>query len=319
LPTSQVSCYSIGLADDVHPETRAGGAVHDLGYQRYVGIRRPPSTRWRVVMRHQIATGWKTWWRYKAALGLAVGTTAVWGGLMFFLTNIPFRGLGGLGEAALSFSDATVPMSMEYFCRVGFFASMVIGATVIAGDVESGTFAFYFARSVRPRDYVLGKLAGFGVIVASLVVVGPVLLAALRIGMYDTQEDVLEHLVLVPKAFLIGAIAAVTYTAVPLGFSALAATRRNALMLWAAYYLVLGTVEQSIAFLSKGSIAAAFDLPSAIQIVAYELFDIHPIWGRRAHWGVPTGVAVASLFIHVTIAITITWYAVARAQKRGIG
>ena len=57
----------------------ATGTIHDLGYKRYVGARLAASTRWIVVMKNQIAYAWKTWWRYKSALGLAVIVT-VWTG-----------------------------------------------------------------------------------------------------------------------------------------------------------------------------------------------------------------------------------------------
>ena len=49
---------------------------------------------------------------------------------------------------------------------------------MIAGDMQSGAFTFYFARSTRPIDYVLGKLGGLGVLVAGLVFVFPVIVAA---------------------------------------------------------------------------------------------------------------------------------------------
>ena len=45
----------------------ATGQIHDLGYKRYVGERRARDTRWTVIMRHQVSTGWKTWWRYFSA------------------------------------------------------------------------------------------------------------------------------------------------------------------------------------------------------------------------------------------------------------
>ena len=50
----------------------ATGTIHDLGYKRYGGARSSAGTRWRVILANQVATGWKTWWRFKASLGLAV-------------------------------------------------------------------------------------------------------------------------------------------------------------------------------------------------------------------------------------------------------
>ena len=58
------------------------GTIHDLGYQRYIGARRATGTRWRVVMNNQIGTSWKTWWRFKSSLGLAVITVPQAGHLL---------------------------------------------------------------------------------------------------------------------------------------------------------------------------------------------------------------------------------------------
>ena len=77
----------------------ARGAIHDLGYKRYLGSRRPPSTRWRVIMRHQLAMGWRTWWRFKAPLSLAVITTFIAGGFIYFATNKIFKTMGSVGAA----------------------------------------------------------------------------------------------------------------------------------------------------------------------------------------------------------------------------
>ena len=54
----------------------SAGQIHDLGYKRYVGSRRAVSTRWTVIMRHQIATAWAGWWRYKLWLVAAFLVTS---------------------------------------------------------------------------------------------------------------------------------------------------------------------------------------------------------------------------------------------------
>src|SRR3954452_23393136 len=135
------------------------GAIHDLGYKRYAGVRRDAGTRWRVIMRHQIAMAWKTWWRFKAWLGMAVLISFIAGAVMYLFSNKVFHGMGRMGDAVLLIRDMALPGAIEWYCRAAFICSLTLGATVIAGDAQSGAFTFYFARSVRPRDYVIGKLA----------------------------------------------------------------------------------------------------------------------------------------------------------------
>jgi ABC-type transport system involved in multi-copper enzyme maturation permease subunit len=298
--------------------SRPKGEIHDLGYQRYVGPRRTAATRWQVITREQLSSAWKTWWRWKAALALAVVVTCVCGGLMFFLSDDMFRGMAGLGMKVLNFADGMLPRSIEWFCRCGAYASLVIGATVIAGDVDSGAFTFYFARSVRPRDYVLGKLVGSGLIVATVVGIGPIVLAALRLGLSDSVDDLIDHLSIVPRALAVGAVATMAYTAVPLGFSALVANRRHALALWAGYYFVLGTILMGVN-VANGSPIVALDLSTAIAALSLDVFDVHAVWGRREKWHLTPQLAIASIGVQVVIAIAIVWWRVAQAQRRGVG
>jgi hypothetical protein len=293
------------------------GQIHDLGYKRYAGARQDAGTRWRVIMRHQIAMAWKTWWRFKAWLGMAVLVSFIAGAVMYIFSNRMFHGMGRVGEVALTVADAALPQSIAWYCRAAFIASLTLGASVIAGDVQSGAFTFYFARSVRPRDYVLGKLAGLGVLMAILTMAGPVLLAGMRLGLCESWSDVIAHLVLIPKALAVGALATLVYAAVPLGFSALADSRRTALAMWAAYYLVGGTVAMMIGMVSRTGWIAALDLHTAVEGVADKLFDV-PILGARLS-SVSLGEGAASIVAHAAAAIAIVAVSVGRAQKTGVG
>jgi len=73
----------------------SAGQIHDLGYKRYVGSRRSIGTRWRVIMRHQIAAAWKGWWRFKPWLIAGILATSVSGGVLYFLSGKMFRAIGG--------------------------------------------------------------------------------------------------------------------------------------------------------------------------------------------------------------------------------
>ena len=302
------------LGSGVVPAT---GTIHDLGYKRYVGTRRSPSTRWRVIMRHQIASSWKTWWRFKIWLVGSVIVTFVAGAIMYFASNKIFRGMGMPGEMVLTFADVTLPLAINWFCKVAFIVSLTIGASVIAGDVQSGAFTFYFARSVRPRDYVVGKLVGMGILMAIVTMIGPILLACLRVGLSDSSDQLIAHLMIVPKALAVGALAALAYTAVPLGFSALVANRRTAQALWAAYYLIGGSIFLMMGMITHSGWIAAFDLPSAVSGVAYDLFDVHLLGKRMSD--MPLSAALISIFAHAAAAIAIVWYQVSKAQKSGVG
>jgi ABC-type transport system involved in multi-copper enzyme maturation permease subunit len=297
-------------ADD---PARVTGAIHDLGYARYAGQRSAPTTRWRVIMRHQLAQGWKTWWRFKAALGLAVVTTFVAGGFLYLASDKLFKAIGR-GGLALTFADGIVPMSVTWYCKIGFLASLTLGATAVASDVQRGAFTFYFARSVRPRDYVLGRLAGLTLLAAVIMLAGPLLLVALRLGLAD-PEDLGRMLPLVPRVLVVGVAGALTYAVVPFGFSALVANRRYALALWAAYYLVVGTIATHLGDVAGGALAA-LDLPTALTSLSNAVFDVHLLRGR-AEVALPW--AAASLAGHVAVALVVVSRQLVAAQRSGVG
>jgi hypothetical protein len=304
-------------AEPARPAPPARGTIHDLGYKRYVGTRRAPSTRWRVIMREQVANAWKKWWRYKAALGGTVITACVAGGLLFFTTNKVIRSFGSAGnEIALTFADGVVPLSFEFFCRMAFVLSLTLGASIIASDTQSGAFTFYYVRSVRPRDYVLGKLAGYGLLVATLLVVGPVMLTAFRLGMSQDTDELIHLLPMVPKILGIGLLATLAYTSIPLAISALVPNRRYALALWAAYYLVVGSIVGALGTVSDSPIAS-LDLQTALRAVTYELFDLRILRGQTL--GLDATAAVISLGAQCALAIGLIWYQVSRDQKHGVG
>lgn len=297
---------------------RPAGTIHDIGYKRYVGTRRPVSTRWRVIMRHQIAMAWKKWWRYKMPAFGAVVTTFIAGGFMYVATSSLIRGasmMAGAKDLPLTMADGVVPLSIRWYCMAAFILALTQGATIVASDTQSGAFTFYYVRSIRPIDYVLGKLAGYGTLVASLVFLPPLLLACFRLGLSDNLDDLVAHLPLLAKTIAVGAVATLAYTAVPLAMSSLVANRRYALALWAAYYLIAGNMAFGLSHV-MGSGLAALDIPTAVQAFTFALFDIR-FPGLTANLSLTA--ALVGLLLQSGVAIAILWYQVSRDQKTGVG
>jgi hypothetical protein len=294
----------------------SAGQIYDLGYKRYVGTRRSFETRWQVIMRHQIATAWKGWWRFKVWLIAGMLATAIVGGIMFFSSGRMFRlGLGGLAGELIKLTDAMIPWSTLLYCKVGFAVSLVLCSTTVAGDVQSGAFTFYFARSVRPRDYVIGKLAGLCLLVGLIMLVGPFVLAGVRLGLSDNVDQVLGLLPLLYKALALGAVGTLIYAAVPLGFSAAIANRRYSMAMWAAYYVVIGSMAHGLGVLIAPELGA-IDLTSSLAAVANWLFDTRV---RGGGLNVPAGAALISILVHTTAAIGLVFWRVRSSHHSGVG
>lgn len=293
----------------------SAGQIHDLGYKRYVGSRRSFETRWLVIMRHQLSTSWRGWWRYKAWLISGIMATAASGSVLYILSGQMIRAITGVAGQQLSLPDAMLPLSLTWYCPIGFIVSVAVGATLVAGDVQSGAFTFYFARSVRPRDYVIGKLAGLGVLVALIMLCGPFVLAALRLGLSDDLDQMIKLLPILYKALAVGVLGTLVYAAVPLGFSAAVTNRRYALALWAVYYVVIGWMAQGIATVTSPELAA-LDLGASLKMIMLNLFDA-VARGRGPRFS--TSIALISITAHAAVAIALVFWRVRKAQQTGVG
>lgn len=291
------------------------GTIHDLGYKRYVGTRRSAATRWLVIMRNQIAMGWKKWWRYKVALGFAVITMFVAGGIIYFMGSDLLRSFGARG-LRYTVADSALPVSIRFFCYAAFVLTLTLGCTIVAADNQTGAFTFYYVRSIRPRDYVLGKLAGFGTLMATIFLVPPLLLACFRLGMSESTDQLIDNLSIIPKTIAVGLLGTIAYTAMPLALSSLVAKRRYALALWAAYYLIVGNMAFGLSHVTSPKVAA-LDIPSAMITVSYELFDLNPL--LRGFGKMTLEIAVTGLLLQSALGIALLWYQVSRDQRHGVG
>lgn len=293
--------------------TVAKGTVHDLGYKRYVGTRRPQSTRWRVIARNVMRQSWKGFWRFKLPLLLVTINTVV------FAVGMTNEWVIRLGRSVVADPEDMLLLTsyspVSFLCRSTFIASILLAAPAIAQDAQTGAFSFYFSRPVRPVDYVVGKIVGFWVLFAIMLVGFPLILAGIRLGMYGNASDALTHADLLAKVILIGALGALAFAAVPLAISSLVPNRRYAYGLWVTYYVVFGFIAQGVGFKSHSPVIGMLDISAAINTMAARLLDVSlPSRGFAS-----LGEAIAGLSIHAAVAIGILYYRVRQARLSGIG
>jgi hypothetical protein len=293
-------------------------AIHDLGYKRYVGTRRPTSTRWQVIARNQLATAWKSWWRWKLVAVLTlipIIVAAVW---IFAFSSELLRGFDKAG-VAVTLANAALPSAFGWLCKIAFVASLLIGASIIAGDVQSGAFVFYFARSTRPIDYLVGKLVGYGTVIASVIAGGATIVAIMRVALSSRADlgALLDELRVVPEALGLGLFGTLAFTSISLGFSAIVGNRRYALGLWAAYYLIVGSLLTLVGAQTNVHWLEAIDITSSLSSLANHAFDMPTLLGGK--FDVPIAAAIISLAGQSALAIAFVYYKLSTAQKAGVG
>jgi ABC-type transport system involved in multi-copper enzyme maturation permease subunit len=296
-------------------------AIHDLGYKRYLGTRRPQSTRWRVIVRNHISGAWRGFWRMKAwTLGAAM--TAIGFGVgMFALKSETSRMFLDRGTGATTHVvDAALPFSIGFFTWWAFVLSLSVGAAAVARDLKAGAFEFYFSRPVRPVDYVLGKFVGQFGIMATALVAPPFVLAAFRIGLAQPRE-MLGLVDLLPRVLAVGVLGAAAFAALPIGLGALFARPSHAIAAWVAYYLfasnVLALIAQHVGVPALGLL----DPGKAMTAFALDLFgvDLARHLSEGGSTGAPAWLAALALVGHTAVGLAVTLWRVRVAERAGLG
>lgn len=308
---------SEGQRDENAPGAEPDGpaaAIFDLGYKRYVGTRRPQSSRWRVIVLNLLATSWRGWWRMKIWIIGAILTTVGIGVPMYISRDRIFEQMVSRGTA-INWADALVPMAFQFFQWFAFVLGATIAATQVARDTRAGAFEFYFSRPVRPIDYVLGKLAGTTLIMAMAVAAGPILLALFRVGLSHDFDEVIASLDVVPRAGLVGILAALAYASVALAMSTLSSRSRITVAVWVVFYFMIGGIFEGIAYGTGIGDLAVLNMPKAVVGLAYGVFDV-----TIRFQPLPSPEASAAALIAYSVAgIWFLHHRVARAQRAGLG
>jgi hypothetical protein len=304
------------------PEAARGdaprGTIYDLGYKRYVGTRRPQATRWRVITRQQLAFAGKKWWRYKAWLGLAILITAVLGAIMVVADINELGNLRRAGDA-VPIVDEIVFSGIDLFTKVAFLLTLTVGVSIVASDLKTGAFTFYFSRPVRPVDYVLGKLVALLVLHATVILLPLLGIVGVRLGLSQTSTELVENLRYVPRTLLLGGLGALVFASMSLGFSALFTTPRLNIANWAIYYVVIGGIIEAIAvFTGAPPAVGVVDPHFALMSLSFEMYGVaykssDQFVSASLTWSVIGLVGMSA------IGIAIAYVRVNRAAHAGIG
>jgi hypothetical protein len=288
--------------------------IHDLGYRRYHGPRRPQSTRYRVIVRNLLGSAWPGWWRYKIPLIGCTLLAFVVGAIMFASRHEMVEATGA-SEVVVPFADSMLVRSFGWFGNWAFIIALTILAGTLSKDFKAGAFEFYFARPVRPIDYTLGKVVGGWLLMLPVVLIGPLLLSIFRLALYEPDEMV-NALPWVGLSVVSGTVAALAYGVVPLAFGAMTRKPRNAIAVYAAFTIVFSMVIHGVAFAMKDPDIAAWHLGTAVDAFAVRLFDSDFISESM----LPSmNMAITSITTHVLAAFGFIYWRVRAAEKAGLG
>ncbi|MCP4443740.1 MAG: ABC transporter permease subunit [Myxococcales bacterium] len=292
-------------------------AIHDLGYQRYIGGRRSQGTRWQVIVRNMLSMSWKGWWRYKMPLVAAFATMVGIGVGIYFSRNSMFVDASPDGGNQIrTIADSLIPQSYTFFSWSSLLICLTILASTISRDLKAGAFEFYFSRPVRPMDYVLGKLGGAFFLLAPILLVAPFLLTIYRLGLTGDIDRTVETLSWLPRSLLVGFLVTLAQASVALAFGAITRKPRTAIVGYGAFILVFGLVVSAISHGTQSPELAALNLNSAITGLSSGVFEVDFLFGSQA----PSLTAsLISILGYITVSISLIMWRVRAAQRAGMG
>ena len=302
-------------SDEAADSTSMAAAVHDLGYKRYIGTRRPQHTRYRVIVGNVLSTSWRGWWRWRIWLSIAAIVMIVIAVLMERLQDKTIKGFTTAAGFDMNWADVLIPMSFDWFTSMAFVLSLTIGAMIVGKDLASGAFEFYFSRPVRPVDYIIGKVGGMVIITATVLLLIPFLLTAMRVGLSSGSGELQDSLILVPKSLAVGLLASAAYAIGPMMFCAIAREPRSAMAWWAGFYIFVGGMIQGIALGLDVPELMVLDLKAAVMTVVYGTYETMP---NNVQFP-PIWLGVLACTAYIALGLAAVRYRVNRAQREGMG
>lgn len=247
-------------------------AIHDTGYQAYGGPRTAQARRFLVIARNLIATSWRQKWGVRLPI-LLTGLVTIISCVVIYLQRFAVARFAEQAGNPLLQADRIVMKASISLGVLGFVLAARVACAAVADDLRVGAFTFYFARSIRPVDYMAGKFLGVFAVVGMPMFAAPLVLAIFRTTLCDSWSELTATIDLVPRAMLYGFLATGAYALPGLALGALLKKRLPAQAAYAAYYLVLGGIAEAASQALRIRELRLLALHDAVAVVGRAIFE----------------------------------------------
>lgn len=213
--------------------------IAEQGYLHWQG--RPAATQkpWRAISRLGIRLAFRRKF-FKLTLGLALLPALVFSVGIYLAETIENFQISMGGRRQILSVD---PKFFQTYFTSDFLYFMIMmmmilaGSGLIADDLKSGSLQLYFARPLRKRDYLLGKLGVTGFFALLVTLVPGIVFILLKAIFAGGLQLLSAHPWLPLSVILYSLFLAVLFSLATLFFSALSKNRRFAgIMLFLVYF-----------------------------------------------------------------------------------
>jgi len=265
--------------------------IHDQGYRRYAGRRRPLGTAWWVIARQQIRTV-LTQKRYLALLLIA------W---------IPFVARVVQIYLAANFQQAQfLATSKELFRgfldQQGLFVFLlIVGASgAIADDRRANALQVYLSKPLTRVEYITGKLFAPFAFVLGVTLLPALLLLVVHVAFAGSLTFVTQNLYLLPAILLYSVALALVGTFTMVALSSLSKSRRFTALTFTGLFFFTTAMYQALQRITGSQLWALMSPRDLLSVIGDAAFRIPgqravPLWAALLAVVVIIGLSVAVL------------------------
>jgi ABC-2 type transport system permease protein len=265
--------------------------IHDQGYRRYAGRRRPHGYTWWVIARTGIMSMVRER-RFLALLLLAWSPFVVRAVQIYVASNVP-------QAAFLAATHDTFREFLDQQAIFVFFVTIYVGAGLVANDRRANALQIYLSKPLSRVEYIVGKLVTLLVFLIGVTWLPAMLLLLLQIMFAGNLTFLRNNLFLFPAITLFSLIQVFTSAFAMLALSSLSKSRRFVGIMYAGIIFFTAAMYNALRAMTGSSAFAWLSPEDCLDIIANAIFR------ARASYPVPVPVAFLSIIVIIAASILI--------------
>jgi ABC-2 type transport system permease protein len=265
--------------------------IHDQGYRRYEG-RRGVRGGWWVIARSALASGIRQ--RQVIALLLLAWTPfLVRGVLIYAEANIP------QAASVLKTTPQTFREFLDWQDVFVFFVTILIGAPLIADDRRANALQIYLSKPLTRVEYVVGKLAVLGIVLAFITWVPAILLLMLQVLFAGSTEFLRANAFVIPAITLVSLVQILVSALSMLALSSLSSSRRFVAMMYAGIFFFTKAMKQALDRITATESWTWLSPGDTVDVLADAMFRV------AAPRALPVPAAAAAVVVLLLLSIVV--------------
>ena len=265
--------------------------IHDQGYRRYPGHRRPHGTAWWVIARQQLRT-MLSQKRYIILLIVA------W--IPFVARVVQIYLAANFQQAA--FLATSAQLFRGFLDQQGLFVFLlIVGASgAIADDRRANALQVYLSKPLTRVEYIAGKLFAPFAFVLSVTLVPALLLLIVHVAFAGSLTFVTQNLYLLPAILLYSVVLALVGTFTMVALSSLSKSRRFTALTFTGLFFFTTAMYQALQRITGSQLWALMSPRDLLSVIGDAAFRIPgqravPLWAALLAVVVIIGLSVAVL------------------------